>query len=333
MIKAIGFNGEGEGAQRVVASKGVGLLDRVGTSIKALDINLAVSIGREIPGIFAEGTVLLDILSASALVGTRGLDGELYALELGGLVSRVLLNELERVSVVTDGIGHGLALAVAHGIVEVDELDAVGITLAANHDILRLLVVKLGGVGDDDMGILGKRLAHGPSSSLKIRKGNSQHLPSYSPGLVRSIRDTRGVVVDRRHGFVINLNGNRILIRGQTRGELVVELIVVGVERIDVRSHSTGQLVVHGLIHLGVALVSPVAVELVILDLLRNRGNASLLGHGYSSTTYDGENRRGARLFLVGIVFIRTDGVIICQEEIVASALRRKRITSIERRT
>lgn len=76
LIKAIGFNGEGEGAQRVVASKGVGLLDRVGTSIKALDINLAVSIGREIPGIFAEGTVLLDILSASALVGTRGLDGD-----------------------------------------------------------------------------------------------------------------------------------------------------------------------------------------------------------------------------------------------------------------
>ena len=53
----------------------------------------------------------------------------------------------------------------------------------------------------------------------------------------------------------------------------------------------------------------------------------------FKAKVHDGENRRGARLFLVGIVFIRTDGVIICQEEIVASALRRKRITSIERRT
>ena len=288
LIKTRGSNGERKVGQRVVAVERVGLLDRVGAGIEALDIDLALIISRKRMSSTAKRAVLLDILGAGILVGTGRLDGELYARELNVGISRVLLDELERVGVVADGVGHGLTLGVVAGVVGVDELDCILIALATDNDILSLGGIKFGGVGHNDLGI---RL-DGCARTLKIIERDRQKVIAVLLVVGNSILVGSDLSpVDR------NLNGS--LFGSQAGRELVMELIVIRIECIDVLSDGTGQLVLNILAHLGVSLVSPIAFGLVVPDLLFDRGDVRLLGNLHSAAAHDGENRRGAGLLLL----------------------------------
>lgn len=72
LIKTRGSNGEREFGHGVIAGERMGLLDRVGASIEALDADFALIISRKIISSIAQRAVLLDILGAGALVGSLG---------------------------------------------------------------------------------------------------------------------------------------------------------------------------------------------------------------------------------------------------------------------
>ena len=96
-----------------------------------------------------------------------------------------------------------------------------------------------------------------------------------------------------------------------------MELIVIRIECIDVLSDGTGKLVLNILAHLGVSLVSPIAVGLVVHDLLLDRGDVRLLGNLHSTAAHDGENRRGTGLLLIGVIVLGSNRCGVGHEQVI----------------
>ena len=170
-VEASGFDGEGEIGDGVVAGERMGFLDGVGAGIEALDVNLAGVGGRELIRVLIEGAIILDIhVLGCSIVGISGTDGELYAGKFLSLISRVLLDEPERIGVVAHGVGHRLTLGLVARVVGVDELDAVVVARVTDNNMLGLLWVELGAVRDNDPCVLVDRDIGRLGGSLKIFK-------------------------------------------------------------------------------------------------------------------------------------------------------------------
>ena len=118
-------------------------------------------------------------------------------------------------------------------------------------------------------------------------------------------------------GLFADFNFNGIHICLQASRKLIVELIVIGVERSNVVGNGSLQLVMDVLTHLGICLIRPFATRLVIPDLLHDRGNASLLGNRYAGIAYNSKNRRSTSALLVVLGRLANAGVI-GQEEVIA---------------
>lgn len=103
-------------------------------------------------------------------VGISGTDGEPYAGKCLTLISRVLLDELERIGVVAHGVGHRLTLGIVARVVGVDELDGVGVARVTDNNMLGHLRVERGAVPDNDPCVIAKSDTGLPGGSLKIVK-------------------------------------------------------------------------------------------------------------------------------------------------------------------
>ena len=80
-----------------------------------------------------------------------------------------------------------------------------------------------------------------------------------------------------------------------------MELILVRTKGRNVVSNSAGKLVVHVLAHLRIGLIRPVAVRIVVLDLLGHGRNAGLLGNGHGLATNESKDGRSTGVGLRGV--------------------------------
>ena len=219
-------------------------MHRVGTGVEARYADLALTISRKLISGIAKIAFLLDILAIGGrVVRSRGLNGKLYALNLLGRLHRVNLDELECVSVVTDGVGHGLALAIAHRIVGIDELDAVLVARFADNDCLTW--IKLSGILNKNFG-----------TRREARDGSFEIIELYGQSLSTAIFTILNFVSKSGSYFdsagtiiaCIHLNGS--IVSRQASGQLIVELVVIGVERGYIFGDGAGQLILNILANL-----------------------------------------------------------------------------------
>ena len=240
------------------------------------------------------------------------------------------LGDVEGESVVGYGLLGGGASTLSHGVVGVDKLDGVAVTI----DLVANIAGEMSFVGHNDFRVLvDSDGAVGILDSLKILEGNPEELAILlridcrrHSSLEALLNLSRGIGcgVDDVDMEVLGAGVVRLLlINDKALAQCILELVrVLGIGSNVVRN-STGQLVVDVLANLGIAKVSPIIgrgisglVRAVFENLLVDRGDAGLLGNDNGIAANNGKDRGGASVRLGRI------RKTIRHEEIIAIAVK-----------